>query len=107
MKKILLLLLCCLFPLVSCDSGITLNGTKNTLVEKVENVEYGIDLDDNCYDIIQGHYESGEYVIERSWHIPFEKMNVYTIYTIRYYEQTNNLYIYTNNYLLELVRYVK
>ena len=109
MKKILLLLLCCLFPLVSCDSGISLNTTKNTLVEKVENVEYGIDLDDNCYDIIQGHYESGSYelTIDRSWHIPFEKVNVITTYTISYYSQTAHLYIYTQNYLLELVRYAK
>ena len=106
MKKILLGCLCVL-SMVSCTSDIKVGKTTNSLVEKVESVEYGIDLDDNCYDVIQGHYDNYELVIDRSWHIPFEKVNVITTYTISYYSKTANLYIYTQNYLLELVRYTK
>ena len=101
-KKILISVLC-LLSMVSCTTSVS----NNKLVEKVENVEYGVDINDNCYDIVVVHYENNEYVIDRSWHIPFEKVNTITTYTISYYEQTNNLYIYTNNYLLEMVRYVK
>lgn len=104
-KKILISVLC-LLSMVSCTTDVKV-GSSNKLVEKVEGVGYSVDTNDNCYDIVLLHYINGEYVVVREWHVSFEKVNIYTTYTISYYEQTNNLYIYTNNYLLELVRYAK